>query len=841
MPSRKRSVSGAEPLEPASKRARKEKPPVPEQDDDLESILLLIKQQEESEALARKLHEEWNNEGRHSASGSSDASSSQSKPERTIPDDNAPAEELPQPLGNSDKLDGSPSFSRTLLSSHYPRTSFSHVASSVGVEEASESQLDLPPDVLLSEHRSLFVGSRVCTKCSAQIPSPIGNVSFSTTIPPPSLFPLLHAACTSCKTNYCRGCLKPTNCPPRCKGKDKNQTCPVSTCCAEVRAISLFETLSAFDQLYLNERYNSDKRAKAAAASRQSRVASIGPGGTGYSMGRDSYAEPLRGLGKGSSSSIATSLSKSASMEKHWEELCTRFLLTVTELLPSPYSDSEAIYDLIPHQSIRSLLFLSRLPDLLADLLRNDSVSDWTDRVEVYSAMLGLLRRLADCELTVGVLFHHRWERKKTSCGLSGWMWQDGEIEWEREIQKSIGRSDSTSGNANSPIVQAPPLYDYFDRLSKQCQTFLTGASQLMEHENGDDTVETTVKAMSLCGDIIAAKDDIERAMGVLGKRPSNISVPKLSASSKKLDAKDMEKEYAAACERLAFQHIALGHEIGGVLRYPDFNYAGQLQQTSNSTRSPKDRLHLVKELAVMATSLPPGIWVRVDEVRNDAIKIMIAGPEKTPYEGGLFEFDCFMPLEYPHKPPLVHLRTTGGGRVRFNPNLYAQGKVCLSLLGTWPGRPEEQWSAKSTLLQVLVSIQSMIMVDTPFFNEPGFGKANAKDSRSIQYNRNVALQTTKWAIVDWMNEEHRHGIWADVIVQHFTIRHSKIRKCIRDWANQDSRFQAYDLFSTQLCGGHLPPSTSHLSQGPALESGPRIDLLAKYDEGVARLQTWLT
>jgi len=65
----------------------------------------------------------------------------------------------------------------------------------------------------------------------------------------------------------------------------------------------------------------------------------------------------------------------------------------------------------------------------------------------------------------------------------------------------------------------------------------------------------------------------------------------------------------------------------------------------------------------------------------------MIAGPEGTPYEGGLFEFDCFMPLEYPNTPPLVHLCTTGGGTVRFNPNLYNCGKVCLSLLGTWPGR----------------------------------------------------------------------------------------------------------------------------------------------------------
>ena len=47
---------------------------------------------------------------------------------------------------------------------------------------------------------------------------------------------------------------------------------------------------------------------------------------------------------------------------------------------------------------------------------------------------------------------------------------------------------------------------------------------------------------------------------------------------------------------------------------------------------------------------------------------------------------------------------------MRFNPNLYNCGKVCLSLLGTWSG---PGWDPKaSTLLQVLVSIQSLIMVD---------------------------------------------------------------------------------------------------------------------------------
>lgn len=49
-----------------------------------------------------------------------------------------------------------------------------------------------------------------------------------------------------------------------------------------------------------------------------------------------------------------------------------------------------------------------------------------------------------------------------------------------------------------------------------------------------------------------------------------------------------------------------------------------------------------------------------------------------------------------------VLLKTTGGGSVRFNPNLYNCGKVCLSLLGTWEGGKGEGWNqSASSALQV--------------------------------------------------------------------------------------------------------------------------------------------
>ena len=46
----------------------------------------------------------------------------------------------------------------------------------------------------------------------------------------------------------------------------------------------------------------------------------------------------------------------------------------------------------------------------------------------------------------------------------------------------------------------------------------------------------------------------------------------------------------------------------------------------------------------------------------------------------------------------MVHVAAlAGGGSVRFNPNLYNCGKVCLSLLGTWSGAKGETWDPNSS------------------------------------------------------------------------------------------------------------------------------------------------
>ena len=168
------------------------------------------------------------------------------------------------------------------------------------------------------------------------------------------------------------------------------------------------------------------------------------------------------------------------------------------------------------------------------------------------------------------------------------------------------------------------------------------------------------------------------------------------------------------------------------------------------STR--KRLVRLASEISSLESSLPveigSSIFVRCDDTRLDILKALIIGPEGSPYENGCFEFDIWLPPDYPNSPPKVNLMTTGHGAVRFNPNLYNCGKVCLSLLGTWSG---PGWDpVRSTLLQVLISIQSLIMVDQPFFNEPGFQNmlgTTAGTKASDFYNASVREATLKHAI----------------------------------------------------------------------------------------------
>ncbi|KAI2629755.1 UBC-like protein [Hypoxylon sp. NC1633] len=164
--------------------------------------------------------------------------------------------------------------------------------------------------------------------------------------------------------------------------------------------------------------------------------------------------------------------------------------------------------------------------------------------------------------------------------------------------------------------------------------------------------------------------------------------------------------------------------------------------------------IRITKEIGELQknSDLSLAVAFRDRDVRN--VKALIIGPHETPYEFGFFEFSVKFNKEYPRKSPSVNATTTNSGRCRFNPNIYASGKVCLSILGTWRGERGEEWSAAQGLESILLSIQSL-MSSNPYENEPGFEDANELQDKKNQkeYVAKIRHETLRVSVIQRLEE----------------------------------------------------------------------------------------
>ena len=75
--------------------------------------------------------------------------------------------------------------------------------------------------------------------------------------------------------------------------------------------------------------------------------------------------------------------------------------------------------------------------------------------------------------------------------------------------------------------------------------------------------------------------------------------------------------------------------------------------------------------------------------------------------------------------------------------------QVCLSLLGTWHGTDASQkWDPQtSSLFQILLSIQGMILISDPYFNEPNVERMRGQaegNKASNSYNAEIHLNNIR-------------------------------------------------------------------------------------------------
>ena len=128
----------------------------------------------------------------------------------------------------------------------------------------------------------------------------------------------------------------------------------------------------------------------------------------------------------------------------------------------------------------------------------------------------------------------------------------------------------------------------------------------------------------------------------------------------------------------------------------------------------------------------------------------LIIGPSDTPYFGGNYFFEFVYPSDYPHSPPKVKY-WTNGNNVRFNPNLYVCGKVCVSLLNTWRG---EQWTSCQTISTVLLTLCTLLCKN-PLLNEPG---VHSKHQDMDSYNEIIEFANLDTAVCDIVTK--KNGIY---------------------------------------------------------------------------------
>ena len=88
-------------------------------------------------------------------------------------------------------------------------------------------------------------------------------------------------------------------------------------------------------------------------------------------------------------------------------------------------------------------------------------------------------------------------------------------------------------------------------------------------------------------------------------------------------------------------------------------------------------KIRIVNDIVEFNKNDFKNIKIHFDKNNFTEIFALIFGPKNTPYFGGNFFFKINFPENYPKQPPTVKYLTTNG-RVRFHPNLYGNGKVCL-------------------------------------------------------------------------------------------------------------------------------------------------------------------
>ncbi|XP_025712280.1 ubiquitin-conjugating enzyme E2 N-like [Callorhinus ursinus] len=110
----------------------------------------------------------------------------------------------------------------------------------------------------------------------------------------------------------------------------------------------------------------------------------------------------------------------------------------------------------------------------------------------------------------------------------------------------------------------------------------------------------------------------------------------------------------------------------------------------------------IIKETQRLLAEPVPGIKAEPDESNARYFHVVIAGPQDSPFEGGTFKLELFLPEEYPMAAPKVRFMTK-----IYHPNVDKLGRICLDIL-------KDKWSPALQICTVLLSIQALLSAPNP-------------------------------------------------------------------------------------------------------------------------------
>ena len=343
----------------------------------------------------------------------------------------------------------------------------------------------------------------------------------------------------------------------------------------------------------------------------------------------------------------------------------------ITALLPL-YENED------PPEGLHEMIELSFFQDRAAQLLRNDSIADVAKRGKLYRSVISFVEKVGTHAHTRFLIMDARYSRKK-SPGLGPLSLPDASNGYAT-APRSRGKAKSSKGKAVTALdleveegSMSGSLLDNMQNLCIICEALLSTAEVSktgFNDRSGRDMLSLSSYVADVYGKINRIKEKQDR------KNQKNKSGKSGDTSKQLTPWEQYNVEHRVEYSTSVMKNLMASYKIK----------AQQLHE------SPHGRVRRIfTELVDMITSLPPGIFVRAQIERPDVIKALIIGPDDTPYEGGVFEysflparmsiaadkarFDIFCPKEYPYVSPFCWLRTTNGGRVRFNPNLHADGK----------------------------------------------------------------------------------------------------------------------------------------------------------------------